>query len=681
MMRHLLLGISVLGMCGVGLAHLQADDRLVLVENGTSLMPIVIFEGAPPFTRRAADELAFYIEKTSGARPEVIEGLPDPLPESAIWVGVQPVLTELFPDLNFDFEHPEEILIAANANHLVIAGRDVWEEDILEAEVGRRGLTGVQQEYGTHNAVYSFLHDHLGVRWLWPGELGLDILKQDTIAFEPFVERYHPQVRARGGLLGYSVLERAGPGGPEEWQEDTGNRLIDNAFTGYWLRAQRLQLSELPSPGGHGLFPNWWERYHKTHPHLFALQPDGSRGGGESPYPSAGNIKFCHSNAEVAEKWLEEVAAELEANPNQRVFNASPNDGWLSGHCVCEDCLAWDHPDGELRNFSWQGVSQQYVALSDRDVRFANECARLLRERYPDQDYYVYMLSYGHSRPPPIGVVPDDNVIIGNVANFLLRSDIVDRGSIVQGRTHRQNFADWGQLTRLQFWRPNTGSPVGFQRGMPDVPLRRTMDDMRFAGESGWMGIYIDYVREHWSTQGPLYYLMAQLIWNPYADGEAILEDYYQRAFGPAAKQMDAYWTYMEMLREECYGTEQPGRADHDIAEFYTRDRWDHALALLDKAREALGPEDDLYRQRIDFVEVGPRYWILRKEIDALMERVGQGEDGDGTLRAQAIANWEEIWEMRKAHPHAFLWRYVFDGSRGDGPPRNCTSGFDPRKL
>ncbi len=86
---------------------------------------MIIFENAPPNTRQAADILAEYIEKISGAEPEVLEGEPDPLPENAVWVGYQPKLEELFPDMDFDFEHPEQIVIAANDSHLVIAGRDM----------------------------------------------------------------------------------------------------------------------------------------------------------------------------------------------------------------------------------------------------------------------------------------------------------------------------------------------------------------------------------------------------------------------------------------------------------------------------------------------------------------------------------------------------------------------------
>ncbi len=103
---------------------IQGCSKMILVKDGVSRAPIVIFKDAPPYTRQAADELAGYIEKTSGARPEVIEGQPEPIPESAIWVGYQPVLKKLFPEVDFEFRHPEEILIAANEKHLVIAGRD-----------------------------------------------------------------------------------------------------------------------------------------------------------------------------------------------------------------------------------------------------------------------------------------------------------------------------------------------------------------------------------------------------------------------------------------------------------------------------------------------------------------------------------------------------------------------------
>ncbi|MCA1808461.1 MAG: DUF4838 domain-containing protein [Lentisphaerae bacterium] len=534
----------------------------------------------------------------------------------------------------------------------MIVGRDRWDPEHMQ--VG--GLDGVQQEYGTHNAVYTFLQDYLGVRWLWPGQLGEDILPQKTIVFGPFEYRYHPQVRVRGGLMAYSTLFRSGP---EPREATTGG-----ISSGYWLRVQRLQLDSLgPIGGGHG-FGTWWNRFHETHPEYFALQPDGTR----SLCTDPGNAKMCMSNPDVWEQWLVDVAEKLEANPNERVFNASAGDSYHRGHCICENCRAWDHPDGELRRLSWDGMGHNYVALSEREITLANILGRKLKERYPGRELYVYTMAYGPARPAPIEVVPEDNVIIGDVANFLFRSDMLDRDSQI-GKTHREQFAEWGKLTKLHYWRPNVGAPVGGQWGMPDVPLRRTMADLKFAAENGWMGLYIDYVREYWSTQGPLYYLMAQLTWNPQADGEAILKDYYQRAFGPAAREMEDYWNYMERIREECYGTEQPGRADQDILEFYNEERLTNAYDLLHKAKAALGADDELYRERIAFVEAGLDFTRLATECGRMARLVKGKKDPDGKALAKIHASWEELRALQQRQPGSMRWRMFWSGYRGDGNP------------
>ncbi|MFN2351596.1 MAG: DUF4838 domain-containing protein [Kiritimatiellia bacterium] len=575
------------------------------------------------------------------------------------------MLHKIFPDQDFDFQHPGEILIAANDRHLVIAGRDRWNPDhlVVPIRLGRT-LNGYQLEYGTHNAVYTFLQDHLEVRWLWPGELGEDVRKRSTIAFAPFEYRYHPQVLSRDGMLPWASLNQ-GVRGPED--QVMG---LTGAASHYWARAQRLQLSELESSStGHGPWGGWWKRFHKSHPEFFALQPDGTRGGGDIPFPSEGNIKMCFSNTDLWQQWLADVETQLADNPNLRVFNVSPGDSFHSGHCICESCRAWDHPEGEPRRLQWHGLNQAYVALSDRDVTFANQLARLLKERFPDKELYVYMLAYGHSVPPPVAAVPDDNVIIGNVALFLFRSDHRNRHSLI-GKTYKDYFQSWGKLTDLHFWRPNIGAPVGIQWGMPDVPLRRTMDDLRFAAEHGWMGIYIDYIREFWATQGPLYYLMAHLTWNPRADGEAILKDYYHRAFGPAAREMAAYWNYMEDIREECYGTEQPGRADHDILDFYNAERLGQAAGLLNAAKAAMGPDDELYRARIAFVEAGLEFTRLITECGRLARLVNDNKDPDGTTRATIHANWDKLRELRDEHPGAMRWGLFFGHRRDDYPPQ-----------
>lgn len=649
--RLLILALAII--CGSQLNAASAPPRmasdpagkLAIVVDGTSVAPIVVFQDAPPFTRQAADELAEYIAKTSGARPAVIEGTPDPIPEQAIWVGYQPVLKTLFPELDFDFQHPEEILIAANDKHLVIVGRDVWDPAKLKVSYpkplggrnpGSRGtvdIDGVQQEYGTCNAVYTFLQGCLGVRWLWPGEDGEDVLQQSTIAFEPFLYRYHPQFRQRAGVFNFSQLNRRGEGHSAEW-----------------LRKQRLQLDSLRVPAYHA-FSTWWEKYHEEHPEWFALQPDGTRSG----WPGERGAKLCEANPEVWAQWLKQVENDLAIDPNQTVFNATANDGGAQGFCVCENCRAWDPEEGPMVRYVWDGTSREEVAQSDRHLTFANHLGRLLKEKYPDKDYKLCIFAYGNARPAPVKTMPDDNVIVAAVFNFHNRP--------TEGRNadHLEMFLDWGK-TGIQnwTWRPNLGGAAGWQLGMPNVGMRRAMDDLRLVAENGVVGLSFDSVWEHWANQGPYYYILAQMAWNPYADGEAIMADYYQRAYGPAAETMATYWELMESTSDEIVFDEETTEAEVWDEDFYRQ-----ATALLEEAEAAVAEAPAKFAKRLAFNRAGLEYMQLYYETDALIERLVQSKGEDKEAEAAARANWAQLKRIFTEHPTAFSPTRIGDPSEG----------------
>ncbi len=623
-----------------------AATEFTLVDSTANIgpAPIIVFKDAPPRTRDAAVTLADYIEKITGARPEVIDGEPQPLPQRAIWVGFQPALNALFPQTDFAFKHPEEILITANEKHLVIAGRDRWDPQRMEAQVGREKVTGKQQEYGTVNAVYSFLQDQLGVRWLWPGELGEDLIRRERIAIAPLQYRHHPQIRSRGGVFNFSSLGNKGYGRAHEWT----------------LR-QRLQLDSLAMGGGHG-FGDWWERYHQTHPEIFALQPDGTRSG----HPNPRNAKLCMSNPKVWELWLDDVADDLAKDPNLTVFNASPNDSWSSGHCVCEKCSAWDHPDGEPRLFHWQGHGEERPALSDRDVTFANKLGELLQAKYPGKDYRVLMLSYGHSRPAPVQARPADNVIMSIVANFFGRTGLVDRGS-TRGDTYRQQFEAWAKIVPAMLWRPNTGSPAGWQQGLPDLSTQQTIRDLRDVAAAHCEGIFIDSVWEHWATHGPQYYVMAQLVWNPAADAEAVLDDYYDRGFGPAAAPVREYFETLEQARMAF--TAKKGEAGvFSFPQLYSDELLRQSQARLDHAA-SLVTADSLHARRVAFVQAGLSYTQITMENIGLMDRYWI--QNDDAIAAKVRENWKTIEALIAAHPYSLNW-----GPLRPGTPR--TLGLHP---
>lgn len=647
---------GVLGVGGV-LAALVAGgnaaaEELVLVRDGVSLAPIVVFENAPPFTRQAADELAEYIRKTTGARPEVIEGTPDPIPSHAIWVGYQPVLEKLFPNIDFDFQEPEEILIAANDNHLVIAGRDRWNPEHLTVEYlqplggknpGGRGtkvVEGVQLEYGTANAVYTFMQDFLGVRWLWPGALGEDIRHQSTLAFEPFVYQYHPQFRGRAGLFFLSHLA------------------MESGHSQEWVRRQRLQLDSLWLQSWHPL-SYWWNEFHKTHPEYFALQPDGTRSG----WPGPRGAKFCMSNPAVWQEWLRYVERELERYPNQTVFSAAANDGGAQGFCVCENCRAWEPEEGEKIRYIWDGYSEERVGMADIEIKFANQLARLLKERYPDKDYYVSIMAYGNSRPAPTNAVPDDNVYVDLVFNILNRQEM---GFGENKNEHRRLFEEWTSRGFKNLgWRPNLGGDAGWMVGMPNVAMHHAMEVMRAVAEGNVSSITTDTMWEHWANHGPYYYLLGQLAWNPYADGEAILADYYQRAYGPAAAIMQQYWELMENTSREIVFDGKPA------GEVWNADFYRRAYEHLERATAELNGAPQVYRERIGFVRAGLDYMRLMYDNLEMIARLKASNGEDAEAYARASANWDELALIFKAYPDAFNPNYIgVPGPRSHGRMR-----------
>lgn len=204
-------------------------------------------------------------------------------------------------------------------------------------------------------------------------------------------------------------------------------------------------------------------------------------------------------------------------------------------------------------------------------------------------------------------------------------------------------------------WPPNVNSSGGWHQGQPDVALTQTIADMKYVAERNCIGIYSDSVWEHWGTQGPLYYVMGQLAWDPSRDGQAILDDYYERGFGPAAAQIKAYWRLMETTRNRCVASDKPRWAFYDKAFFA------EASNLLDEAERVLADEPTVYAKRVDFVREGLK-WTgfiieLRKTIATMKQRGQRIPELDAKARMlreqmEQLANSSPAINWSPLRPH-----------------------------
>lgn len=612
-------------------AHLPAAD-LVLMSKDTAPLPIILAKDAAPHTRAAAKDLAEHLEVIGGKRPEIIEGAPEPLPQQAIWVGYQPALDGLFPGTDFTFKHPEEILLAANENHVAITGRDRWEPKHLEFHDGRNTIKGKQLEYGTANAVFTFLQERIGVRWLYPGKLGTDYPGAESLRIAPFTYRYHPQFRARAGV--FAQLNRGK-------KEDDGQ---------IWVKHQRLLLDSLYLEGGHPL-KDWWEKYHQTKPELFALQPDGTRG----TFPSdPESKKLCEGEPALWQTWLEEMQQRFTDYPHWQTLPTVANDGYFSGHCTDPRSRAWDPDPSEskvLIEMMWaDGHREKWPPLSDRYANFANKLSELAEARFPDRDYFVVMNAYGEvGNPAPMKTTLRDDVLVMAVHNFHMRHP-------AEREPKMQQFDEWAKRAKQIVWRPNLGNQAGLAWGFPDVPLQQTMQDFRFVADRGTIGLFFDMYFENWANLSPYYYLVGQLAWNPQADGNAILEDFYQRSYGPAAPAMKRYWTLLEKTRQHFVDSIESRFRVTRIHEHYTDEVLAQAESMLVEA-EKLVADDAKHAARVHFTRCGFIYARALVTQRSLMARWEAGKSKDKDLEQRLRTQWAELRQTVSTFPE---WAVFF---------------------
>jgi hypothetical protein len=481
-------------------------------------------------------------------------------------------------------------------------------------------------------------------------------------------KRYHPQILTR-------------------------DLILQPKISSDWLRCQRMlfasrdHLDYSPgSSGGHG-FNDWWPRFCKSHPEYFALQPDGTRG--TYPGPGVDNPKgdqywakkLCKSNPAVWQQWVTDALADLERNPRMNYPSAGASDGHNSGVCVCPNCKAWDRLDAEPFTFYWKGKQEEYVYLSDRYVTFWNHLARLLKEKLPERDdVLVQAMAYGPSTTPPLGDGLEQNTMLAFVSSFPFATPD-------SRRTNKERWLGWSKKAPNMFYRPNWWYFGGGVWCLPEVALQDLADDFHFLGQNGCMGLFIDGATEAWCTAAPMYYLLAQLTWNCQADEKAILKDYYQRGFGPAATAVEEYWQVWEEARRQVlaatdfrHGSSNRLKVFHLLRNVYSGSVLAQADACLKRAEAAVA-DSELFRQRVAFVRAGWNFTdLMLKSADA-MDTVRKTSGTDKEAVNKSLACWQQIKDIVASHPNSLemgrLMRmvqskgYVYMGNMENyfGPP------------
>jgi hypothetical protein len=582
------LGFMAVVLSGFCIAHPQAIAA-TLVENGQSRAVIIVPEKPSPVAENAARVLREHIRLMSGAELPIrpasqVTGSPS---QAQAWllVGESKLAEKL--GMNSKGLGPGGIFQSAKGNVVALFGTDAHTPS---------------DPNGTQYAVTTFLEDKLGVRYLWPGDLGKVVPRRATITVADFQYRYTPKLAQRRiRSMGYHDRVQVGLDRLGFTKADYQRLSVDAQRTQVespdWFSWHRLG-GTLNISAGHA-FTHLWARNGKDHPEWFALQPDGSRDQSKNP----DRARLCVSNPHLIAAIAREKIEELTRNPALLGVSIAPNDGGRLSFCTCPKCealdsakgrkvLLWDFTRGTRRDF-------EHVSLTDRMAYFWNAIAEEVARAHPDR--LLVVDAYSVYAAPPVDRKLHPNLVV-RFAPLGYHAEDYRQQSL-------REWDGWSKAAKRIYFRPNL-MLAGRRDGMPLLYVHKFGKDFRHLADHGMMGTDFDSCCHHWATQGLNYYVVARLHWNPEQDVDAIVDDYCRAGFGPAAPSVRRYFDGLEALMDDA--ATKKAKAVFSLP----------ALAGLRKelaqARRD-GGSDPAIAKRLAFLELGLRWTEMEVRAHALL--------------------------------------------------------------
>ncbi len=442
--------------------------------------------------------------------------------------------------------------------------------DGIEAFAIRTDANGVRlianTELGVSHAAWRFL-ELLGCRWYFMTPTWEIVPEQPSLTFA-LNETSRPAIWSR------SI-----------WFDRLAQDPEARALFGGWVARNRL---------GHSLKVRILHRWHAIpgempalfdgHPEYLALV-DGKRRGPQ----------LCVTNPGLQAAIKAYAAKHFAEHPDSDMVSLDPAD--TSGWCTCETCAALGHH-------------------SNQPFHLANIVARELRTTHPGK--FVGLLAYSwYSDPPSFDLEPNVYVQLTRGMNASTMSfDELFRLWAARSR-------NFGMYEYYSYWEMDEGMLPG-SWVQETAELRARMEQYvtnRVRGISAQSA-------NHWGLYGLSYYLAARLMWDASADVEALKQDFYTQAFGPAAPAMARYY-------ERIHGTPRPLRGVSLLRASIDDVR--EAVTLAQGHPEILARLDDL-RAYLVYCRLGELAAIAPKE-----------------QRRDAMLAWF-TWAYRARQTHMYSW-------------------------
>lgn len=589
-----------------GLAWTDGEPPVVLFDGGQPRCTIVLPDAAGGTLRRAAADLAAHMGKMAGSPPPiVVEALAPQGPR--IDVGRTSRCRAHWPDSFWGAGDEERIVIRAAADGIMLCGGS---------------------DRAMLFAAYRFL-EHLGCRWLTPEPENQVVPSRPTITVGKLDIDTRPAFSWR--------MFKARDASMEAW----GTKMGFNGF--FSLEAAPVNGGCLYWPTNHvgvhqfaKIMPP--RRYFAAHPEWYPLVQ------GQRVPCNADRGQLCVTAPGLADEFAANVAAEFGDDPACRLMSISPNDGY--GWCECEACTGLDQRLCGGRTTA-QGLGSTKPFMGDRVFWFANEVARRVGIKFPDRRLLV--LAYVNYAEPPDTIRP-----LPAVVPFLCHYAPADYSRPIGDPASEPNRLFDGLLRRWVKIAPDLMIYSYVSKSMwwrlPRPILRPFVADIRHYRALGVHRYYCQSGLNDWALDGPLYYVIGKMLWDPNADPDAVATEWVSGMFGPAAEAMGEFYRAVDASVQST-GKAYSDNPKRDVPGLFERDHLDRAMAALDRA-EAVA--DGPFAARVAAVAKTFRYgYRMIAAIELHHRFVGKGEPDD--LRAAGDAGRKAMGYYKDADAKKFV--------------------------
>lgn len=440
----------------------------------------------------------------------------------------------------------------------------------------RRLLLIGGSELGASHAAFRFL-EMLGCRWFFPAPEWEVIPSIRTLRFKG-EETSRPAILSRRIWYGWGSFSDKTP--------PAGRTSASQAYKD-WARHNRMAGS-FEINAGHA-WENIIDQNKKTfqeHPEYYALVK-GTRKGPQ----------FCVSQRAVREMAVEYARRYFKRRPGADMVSMEPSDG--GGMCECEDC-------------------KKLGSISERVFGLANDVAKVVGKEFPGKMVGLYAYNE-HCEPPSFELEP--NVYVQLTAGFITgRYTFEELMELWPKRCKNMGFYEYFSVWLWDFDKLPGGRAANVSYLQKQIRRYAEMKATSMDAESG----------NNWGPHGRGYYVANRLMWDPKADSGAILADFYEKAFGPAAGAMRRYYERLDPGNKPLMSRHLIGLAFRDVEE---------------ASQVAEGRED--VRARLEHIKQYLRYvqlrWQLEREKDKAKELTLAAITHGYRTRYSFMNHWEAM--------------------------------------